>query len=305
MDAAGGQITGLDLGLYLSNPFCYTGGMMLNPVLSGRRLKIVWVEDSLDLIELLGPDIQEAFPDADFRYFLNGDEAWKWLDRESPDLLISDLGHPGMHGLEMLARLCLKDVAYPIVIVSGIVNERKHLARRLAGPRLKVHYRAKPFEIDPLISLLEQCLNRSISPARLMRWSASLPRPLRIVQLDDEPAILQIAAKLLRGCLQNALLCQFQNSPSAWRILTEDRPDLLITDDIMHSAPEWNGEGIVRRLVAKPVEYPILVLSARAPTQAWVHRLQANGSRVSFLGEPFAPAHFYRELGKCLGPLKF
>ena len=208
-----------------------------------------------------------------------------------------------MRGVEMLSALALKGVDYPIVMVSGVMGMLETQARRNAGPRLNVHYLSKPFVPDEFIFLLKQCLHRLSPQDQLVQWSASLSRPLRIVQLDDEEPILDIVAYILRQCFPNLLLYQFQKSPSAWRILTEARPDLLITDDIMHGNRDWNGESIVRCLVERGVDYPILVLSAWPPTQAWVQRVGADYGKLSFLCEPFAPSHFYRELGKFFGPL--
>jgi CheY-like chemotaxis protein len=266
-------------------------------------LKIVVVDDDSDFRELLEALIQDAFPEARILTFANGITVWEYLEEASPDLLISDLRHCGMDGLEMLSRLCQKDVLYPIVILSGTMPALEPEARRAAGPRLKVHCLPKPLFPNQFIFLLKQCLALPLLEAGLRKWSTGRPQPLRIVQLDDEEPILNIVAIMLRQCFPNLLLYQFQQSPSAWRILTEARPDLLITDDIMHGNREWNGESIVRCLVERGVDYPILVLSAWLPTQAWVQQVEAECDNVSFLAEPFAPVHFYRELGKFFGPL--
>lgn len=302
-----------DLGLYLSNRPGYHAIVILNPKLQSGHLdatllpqaapRVVVVEDCPGVVECFKACILKAAPDARILAFHDGDSAWACLEETSPDLLISDLSHPGMRGVEMLSALALKGVDYPILMVSGVMGMLETQARRNAGPRLNVHYLSKPFVPDEFIFLLKQCLHRLSPQDQLVQWSASLSRPLRIVQLDDEEPILDIVAYILRQCFPNLLLYQFQKSPSAWRILTEARPDLLITDDIMHGNRDWNGESIVRCLVERGVDYPILVLSAWPPTQAWVQRVGADYGKLSFLCEPFAPSHFYRELGKFFGPL--
>ena len=287
--------------------------MMLNPELEPGHLdarlspqaalQIVVVEDCPGVVKCIEFCIRSMAPDAGIRVFANGDAAWACLNEATPDLLISDLVHPGMSGVEMLSRLALKGVDFPILMVSSMMSTLEPEARRNAGPRLNVHYWTKPFSAPEFIGLMKQCLDRLKPQDRLIQWNASLSRPLRIVQLDDEEPILNIVAVMLRRCFPNLLLYQFQKSPSAWRILTEAKPDLLITDDIMHGNRDWNGESIVRCLVERGVDYPILVLSSWPPTQAWVQQVGADYGKLFFLCEPFAPSHFYRELGKFFSQL--
>jgi len=268
-----------------------------------KPLKIVWVEDCPCLQELIKSLIQDAFKGVEILTFANGDAALAQLERESPDLLISDLIHLGMDGFEMLTRLSQKNVAYPIVIVSGILPERERWARHCAGQRLKVHYIPKPFINEHFIKILEQCLNRPCSKDSLIRWIGSIDRPLKIVQLDDTDFVLEYVAKLLQRCFQKLQLFQFQNSSTAWKILTQAEPDLLITGDIMQPDLEWNGENIVRCLVERKVGFPIIVMSGWPQTQLWTEKLRAEHRRLSFLPKPFTPNQFYRELGRFFRPL--
>jgi len=262
---------------------------------------IVLVDDEPLLVELFRNYLKAVFPDARIYSFLNGNAAWAHLEQESPDLLISDLKHPGMDGFEMLSRLALKGVAYPIVIVTGFLVEGIRQACHCAGPRLNVHYLPKPFDLKKFISLMQQCLTQPHPAGDPIQPAGSPERPLKIVHLDDEDLFLHLIAALLKRRFAHMQLFQFQHSPSAWRILTEARPDLLITDDIMSGDQEWNGEGIVRRLVARRVEYPIMVMSGWPPTQDWVHRLGAEHGKFAFLCNPFSPAEFYRELDRLFG----
>jgi len=164
---------------------------------------------------------------------------------------------------------------------------------------LNVHYRPKPFDVSEFICLVKQCLDRLKPQDRLRRWSATLPRPLKIVQLDDEEFVFEIVNGFLQQCLRNVQLYQFQHGADAWRILTEARPDLLITSDRMWRDPEWTGESIVRRLVAQRVDYPILVASGWPPTHDWVCRVEARYPKCFYLLKPFSADQFYRQLARC------
>jgi DNA-binding response OmpR family regulator len=267
-------------------------------------LKIVLVEDEPVLVQLFRIYLETIFPGASVIGFHNGDAAWAYLDQHSPDLLISDLKHPGMDGFTMLSRLAQKGVAYPILIISGFAASEVRQACHCAGPRLRVHYLAKPFEMKQFYARLQQCLNRPAPADDPMPLAGSLERPFKIVQLDDEEPLLALVAALVKQRFAHFQLLQFQRSPSAWRILTEARPDLLITDDIMSADPEWNGEGVVRRLVDRGVSYPILLLSGWPPSEIWAERMKAEYRKFAFLTNPFTPAEFHRELDRICGPAK-
>ena len=261
---------------------------------------IVLVDDEPDFTALLRCMIQEAYPDARVRMFANGDVAWKFLEQQSPDLLISDLNHCGMDGFQMLSRLAEKGVTYPIWILSGYLPELIRRARHCAGPRLRVQFLVKPQGLQQIVPLLEQCVNQPNPAEALLPSAGSAGRPLKIVHLDDEELFVHLIATLLRRRFTHLQLFQFQHSPSAWRILTEARPDLLITDDIMSGDREWNGEGIVRRLAARQVTYPIMVMSGWPPTENWVCRMGMDFRKYAFLRNPFTLDQFYGELDRLL-----
>jgi DNA-binding NtrC family response regulator len=272
------------------------------PTSPKSALKIVLVEDEPELAQLFRIYIRTIFPAAGIVTFHDGDAAWAYLNQVSPDLLISDLKHPGMDGCAMLSGLAQKGVAYPIMILSGFLPSVIRQACHCAGPQLQVHFLPKPFDLKKFVVLLQQCLNRPSPAADPLPPTGSPERPIKIVQLDDEEPLLNLVAALLKRRFTHFQLLQFQHSPSAWKILTEARPDLLITDDIMSKDREWNGEGIVHRLVAQGVNYPILLLSGWPPSWLWATRMKADYRRFTFLTNPFGPEEFYRELDRICGP---
>jgi CheY-like chemotaxis protein len=156
------------------------------PPLPKPAPRIVLVDDEPDFTGLVRCLIQESIPDARVRMFANGDVAWKYLEQQPPDLLISDLKHCGMDGFAMLSRLAHKGVSYPIVILSGFLSEGIRQARHCAGPRLQVHYLPKPSGLLQLVPLLEQCLTQPHPVDHLSPPVGSAERPLKIVHLDDE-----------------------------------------------------------------------------------------------------------------------
>ena len=91
------------------------------------EIKIVLIEDSETIAELLRERILLKFP-AQVLTFNNGSEAWDHFLKvcqsglkEIPDLIILDLGMPGMGGLELLQKITDSPEfqAIPIIVNTG------------------------------------------------------------------------------------------------------------------------------------------------------------------------------------------
>jgi FixJ family two-component response regulator len=91
-------------------------------------------------------------------------------------------------------------------------------------------------------------------------------QPLRIVNVDDEEIVLDIVKAMIRAKF-DVTIQSFQDSNEAWQELLRADPVLLITDNIM---PGPTGEDLVRWLVQRQVQYPIVVTSGWPPTEQWV-----------------------------------
>ncbi|NIK78592.1 YesN/AraC family two-component response regulator [Paenibacillus castaneae] len=74
----------------------------------------------------------------------NGEEALAWLEREAPDLLLTDIGMPRMNGLELIAAVKARKPSVRCIILSGL-NEFEHA--RQAVKLQVLEYVLKP--IDP------------------------------------------------------------------------------------------------------------------------------------------------------------
>lgn len=60
-----------------------------------RPLRIVLLDDVPEVRQSIRTIIQAQFADAEIVECENGDEAWKIVQKSPPDLLITDLTHPG------------------------------------------------------------------------------------------------------------------------------------------------------------------------------------------------------------------
>ena len=112
-----------------------------------------------------------------------------------------------------------------------------------------------------------------------------LPRPPRIVVVDDDPSVPHVIEMAMRLWFKDLTFLPFTAGSEAWAELSERAPDLLITDDLM---PSMSGEDICRRLLHGKAAYPIIVRSALQATQNWVDKLASEGLNITFLAIPEA-----------------
>jgi DNA-binding response OmpR family regulator len=92
----------------------------------------------------------------------NGDEGWSEISRQSPDLLITDYGHPGMRLETLFPLLRENQYQFPILIASAYVSSTPELQKRLLSqPGLKVTLLNKPFMAEDLKTRVISCLNGS------------------------------------------------------------------------------------------------------------------------------------------------
>jgi CheY-like chemotaxis protein len=120
------------------------------------RAKILLIEDE----ELIRDLYAEALQDAGFDLVIVGDgesglEKWKQSDF---NLLITDIGLPGISGWDVIETIRQKNHRVPIIIISGWGTQIQ-LAR---GKELNVNYvLAKPIDIFSLIAIIKECLPKS------------------------------------------------------------------------------------------------------------------------------------------------
>jgi two-component system cell cycle response regulator CpdR len=125
-----------------------------------QRLRIILLEDSHILSEILRLCIMSWFWDAEVVAFENGDDAWEELSRLEPDLLITDRVHPGMDGEELVWKLAAQQARFPILFLSGDI-----VFPADASPNLKVVCLPKPFDRDSLWRALNELVGPCNFPA--------------------------------------------------------------------------------------------------------------------------------------------
>jgi len=116
-----------------------------------RKPKVVCLDDEPELLELFFCGFADQF---EIHKYSNGDAAWSELSQADPDVLITDIKHPGLDGLLLLKRLAAKKVTYPILIITGFGDGTVEDYCNNQCPQLKVKVIAKPFKADDIFRIL-------------------------------------------------------------------------------------------------------------------------------------------------------
>jgi excisionase family DNA binding protein len=124
-----------------------------------ERLRVLVVEDDNVLLKLYRLRIAGWNLPIVISTAANGYEALVLIGREQPDLLICDLGMPGMDGFQMVQTLCKSSFreGMEIVVVTGMKDEE--IADKGVLPS-DVHVLHKPVPFAELKSIAESLLNR-------------------------------------------------------------------------------------------------------------------------------------------------
>lgn len=100
--------------------------------------------------------------------------------RDPPDLILLDIGLPGMDGLEAL-RYFQDQMGTPVILVTA---RRRELDQVLGLEMGADDYVVKPFDLDVLLARIKAVLRRSQRPA----VPVTEPQPLTIGDLAIDPA---------------------------------------------------------------------------------------------------------------------
>jgi len=109
-------------------------------------LRILFVEDEAAAREELGYFLQRLAPGGVY-LAASGQEGLELYREHRPDIVVTDLEMPGMHGLEMVEEIRRIDPAQPIIVTTAH-SESRFLVRAI---ELKIdHYLFKPIDLEIL-----------------------------------------------------------------------------------------------------------------------------------------------------------
>ena len=118
--------------------------------------RILCVDDEPQLLRTLGANLRARNYDVDLA--TSGEQALQMAAASRPDVVILDLGLPGINGLEVIRRL-RHWTEVPIVVLSARQGEFDKIAALDAGAD---DYLSKPFGIGELLARVRAALRRAV-----------------------------------------------------------------------------------------------------------------------------------------------
>jgi PAS domain S-box-containing protein len=215
------------------------------PVHLGNKTVLV-VDDDPDIVKLIMLSLeQEGFHTLGAT---SGEQALQIARTRRVDAITLDLLMPGMHGLEVARRL--KEIPVtaeiPVVVISAYTDghESELVSLGVSGVI------NKPIDEDLLLGTIRSVLGA--------RHSEEADRPAVLV-VDDDPDVRMIVGMMLERAGYATRTAP--DGQEAFKLIMEDRPDLLILDLMM---PNLDGFQLVRLLRQRrwTQQIPLLVLTA-------------------------------------------
>jgi len=169
--------------------------------------RILIVEDDLAIATGLAMNLKLAGYDSAMAG--DGEAALRQVRDRPPDLILLDLGLPGMDGLSVLSELRQRGDATPVIVLSAREGEYDKVAALRLGAD---DYVTKPFalaelmaRVDAVLRRFRQAPNHRQRPATQRGFgSVVIDSTTRTVSRDGEPVKLtHLEFELLRFFLQN------------------------------------------------------------------------------------------------------
>jgi DNA-binding response OmpR family regulator len=149
-----------------------------------KRAKILCVEDDRDTAALICEELVDRGFDVEAAY--NGRDGLAAVLRAPPDLVLSDIGMPGMSGFDLLERLTAMEPRFqqmPFVFLTALGDHDNELKGWKLGAD---DYLTKPVDYDVLAALIT---------ARLSRVARNAVWPKRVGLREREVETLTWAAR--------------------------------------------------------------------------------------------------------------
>ena len=109
---------------------------------------VLVVDDDGDVCEMLSELLSQA--GYDVRCAHDGEEAWADVQRDPPDLILSDIRMPKLDGIDLASRLISGGYHTPIILMSASHVDRVGVSAAFVR---------KPFAFDHLLTVIARALD--------------------------------------------------------------------------------------------------------------------------------------------------
>jgi DNA-binding response OmpR family regulator len=141
-------------------------------------IRVLIVDDDALLRRSLAFNLEKA----GYRVYTAGsaEDALAQAQLDPPDLVLLDIGLPGMDGLDALRHLRQQMAEVPVIFLTA---RRRELDQVVGLEMGADDYVTKPFDVDVLLARIKAVLRRSAAPAQLQQFA-----PLAVGDLIIDPA---------------------------------------------------------------------------------------------------------------------
>ncbi|MFC1953151.1 response regulator transcription factor [Chloroflexota bacterium] len=137
-------------------------------------MKVLLVEDSTDIVDIVSVTLQLRWPDIELISSSLGKEGIELARNEHPDIVLLDLGLPDIDGFQVLRSI--RDFSLDIPVV--ILTVRGEETDKIRGLELGADdYITKPFSPGELLARLRALLRRSQVPQTSEGSPMNIPTP--------------------------------------------------------------------------------------------------------------------------------
>jgi signal transduction histidine kinase/ligand-binding sensor domain-containing protein/DNA-binding response OmpR family regulator len=118
--------------------------------------RILIIDDNDDILDLIRWNLQDSYY---IQTAHDGNEGWDVLQKEKPQLVISDIMMPGINGLELckMIKQEKKTMHLPVILLTAKTMDQQKLEGMQSGADM---YITKPFDIEYLQSCIEAIFRR-------------------------------------------------------------------------------------------------------------------------------------------------
>ena len=122
-----------------------------------RKLPKIWIADDDEAIRIV---LEEGLKSAglEISTYADGESLIKALEDDKPDLIISDIKMPGMHGYDLLKHIKNNYEKLPVIIMTAFTDMQAAIDAYGGGA---FEYIPKPFDLEEAIAIVKKALDEN------------------------------------------------------------------------------------------------------------------------------------------------
>ena len=121
------------------------------------KLPKIWIADDDEAIRIV---LEEGLKSTglEISTYADGESLIKALEDDKPDLIISDIKMPGMHGYDLLKHIKNNYEKLPVIIMTAFTDMQAAIDAYGGGA---FEYIPKPFDLEEAIAIVKKALESS------------------------------------------------------------------------------------------------------------------------------------------------